>query len=143
MPQSIIDVVTILPSKVQEALKKLSKVDFADKVALSEVLLALNPTYQVKKEHAEEMGWQVYGNKPTRLLERSRPREDPAVRAYRLACYEPRTQSFCKKGLTIVHKIFDPNLWSVTFPETTDGELLKEYTMVNYPVFNSVVSYLS
>lgn len=102
-----------------------------------------HPFYKGCVRHCEEMSWHVYGNKPTRLLKRTRPREDPAITQYRLESYEPITKSICKKALSIVHKIFDANLYSVRFKENANATLLKEYTRKKYPRFNDVVNYLA
>lgn len=94
-------------------------------------------------EHMEEMEVHLYGEKPQELLKRVRPREDPAITDYRLQSYEPTTTSTAEKALSIVNKIFNPKLYSIRFDESQDAEYLKDYSMVNYPGFNSVVHYLS
>jgi len=99
--------------------------------------------YEATVEHADEMSWHVYGKKPVRLLNRARPREDPAITAYRLDSYEPITQSVCKKALSIVHKIFDTNLYSVHFEDSAEAKALKDYTTEYYPEFNSLMNYLA
>ena len=105
--------------------------------------------YESCKEHYETMAVHVYGTKPVKLLERIRPREDQAIRDYRLQSYEPTTKAICGKALSITSKIFNPKLYSVRFEEGDAGRLneyrkiLKEYTTESYPVFNSVMSYLS
>jgi hypothetical protein len=93
-------------------------------------------------EHAEEMSWHLYGETPTELLERSRPREDPEVRAYRIANYEPTTKASADKALNIVSKMFNPNLFSVRWKEeTTSSKTLKDYSLDYYPDFNSVINF--
>lgn len=100
--------------------------------------------YAACMERAEEMGWHVYGRKPERLLKRARPREDPAITIYRLESYEPVTKPVCKKALAITHKIFDSNLHSIRFDESNPkAKKLKDYSLENYPRFNSVVNYLA
>jgi len=94
-------------------------------------------------DHMEEMEVHLYGEKPEKLLKRVRPREDPAITEYRLESYEPTTTSTAEKALSIVNKIFNPKLYSIRFDEGTDQDILKDYTMVNYPGFNNVVHYLS
>lgn len=130
----VIDVTTAFQDGFLERLKKLAK-DDKDEFK--------HENYKACKDHAEEMSWHVYGTKPERLLRRVRPREDPSITTYRIDSYEPITQSVCKKALSIVHKIFDPNLYSVRFEEGTDAELLEEYTSEYYPRFNNVVNYLA
>ncbi len=131
----MIDVTTVVDGAFIESLKKIIK--DSDKDDLK------HENYKECKDHAEEMSWHVYGTKPERLLRRTRPREDPSITTYRLESYEPITQSVCKKALSIVHKIFDPNLYSIRFEESAQAKELQEYTLENYPHFNSVVNYLS
>jgi len=99
--------------------------------------------YMAAKEHAEEMSWHVYGVKPETLLKRVRPREDPAITQYRLDSYEPITKSICKKALSITHKVFNSKLYSIRFDEDEKAQLLKKYTLEDYPRFNSIVNYLA
>lgn len=113
------------------------------------LILMLNPEgyrhdcYKECVEHAEEMAWHFYGTKPTDLLERSRPREDPEVRSYRLENYEPTTKSAADKAVHITSKIFNPNLYSIRWSEETkSSEALKEYTLEYYPKYNSIVDYM-
>lgn len=101
--------------------------------------------YQAAKDHFEEMSWHVYGKKPDKLLERMRPREDPAIKAYRLESYEPITKSKCKKALSILHKVFNSKLYSIRFTDEKkkEEEILKDYTLENYPRFKSIVNYFA
>lgn len=99
--------------------------------------------YKAAKEHCEEMSWHVYGTKPDSLLKRVRPREDPAITAYRLDSYEPITKSICKKALSIIHKIFNSKLYSIRFDEDEKAQTLKKYSLEDYPRFNSIVNYLA
>lgn len=101
--------------------------------------------YKAAKDHFEEMSWHVYGKKPIRLLERVRPREDPAITQYRLQSYEPITKSKCNKAITILNKVFNPKLYSIRFTDDKkkEGEILKSYTLQEYPRFNSIVNYFS
>ena len=93
-------------------------------------------------EHAEEMSWHLYGVTPTELLSRARPREDPEITAYRLANYEPTTKSAADKAINVVSKIFNPNLYSIRWKDTTSsGDELKKYTMEDYPEHNTLVNF--
>ncbi len=116
-------------------LKQLLKDDQDDKLK--------HEHYKACVEHAEEMSWHVYGTKPLRLLERTRPREDPAITRYRLDSYEPITQSICKKAISIVHKIFNPTLSSIRFHDDEKSKALEKYSMEEYPVFNSLKNYFA
>jgi hypothetical protein len=100
-----------------------------------------HPCYHECCEHAEEMSWHLYGEEPTDLLKRSRPREDPAVTAYRIENYEPLTKASADKAINIVSKIFNPNLYSIIFPKDSGAKELEQYTIEDYPVFNSVVNF--
>lgn len=103
-----------------------------------------HPRYAASVDHAEEMSWHVYGSKPAKLLEKTRPREENEIKEYRLASYQPITKPICKKALNVVYKIFSPNLYSIRFPEdSAKGKQLKEYTETQYPIFRSVVNYVA
>ena len=102
-----------------------------------------HPHYKKAVELADEMSWHVYGTKPEELLKRVRPREDPEITRYRLDSYEPITQSICKKAIAITHKVFNSKLYSIRFKEDAKSQELKQYSLENYPRFNSVVSYLA
>lgn len=93
--------------------------------------------------HYEEMAVHVYGTKPAALLDKVRPREDPAIKEYRLASYEAVTKSTCKRALNVVGKIFNPKLYSIRFGNDERAQILKKYALEDYPRFNSVVNYLS
>lgn len=99
--------------------------------------------YKEACDHYHEMAVHVSGDRPKTLLERVRPREDPAITEYRLQSYEPITKSTCKKALRIVHKIFNSKFYSIRFKEDTKSQLLKTYSMDEYPRFNNIVNYLS
>lgn len=99
--------------------------------------------YRQACDHALEMGVHLYGEKPEKLLNRVRPREDPAITAYRLESYEPTTTSTAGKALAITNKIFNPKLHAIHAGKNSDGEILFKYATVTYPVFNSIVNFLS
>lgn len=101
------------------------------------------PGYRESVDHAEEMAVHLYGDKPEKLLERVRPREDPEIRNYRLESYEPTTKSTAEKGVSLTNKIFNPKLYGIQPADGEAGELLFNYSMVEYPVFNSIVNFLS
>lgn len=99
--------------------------------------------YKDACEHYEEMAVHVYGTQPRALLEKIRPREDPEIREYRLASYRPITKSTCKKAINVINKIFNPKFSSIRFEDNAKAQLLKKYSLEDYPRFNSVVNYLS
>lgn len=94
-------------------------------------------------EHADEMSWHLYGEKPLKLLERTRPREDEEIKNYRIENYEPITKSAADKCINIVSKIFNPNISSIRQPKdkTSSSQALWEYSMLYYPEHNSVVNF--
>ncbi len=93
-------------------------------------------------EHAEEMSWHLYGEKPEALLQRVRPREDDEVKNYRLENYEPLTKASADKAINIVSKIFNPNLYSIRWEDKGSGaKNLEIYTLEEYPVFNTIVNF--
>lgn len=122
-----------------ETLKRLKKLIQEDEKTCDQK----HEYYKASVEHFEVMSWHVYGTKPDKLLQRNRPHEDPQIRAYRLESYEPTTKSTCKKAINIVHKIFNPKLYSIRFEDSTEAKKLEKYTLEEYPRFNSVVNYLS
>lgn len=102
-----------------------------------------HPSYQDCVEHAEEMAWHFYGTTPLELLNRSRPREDPEVKQYRLDNYEPTTKSAADKALHITSKIFNPTLYSIRWAEQNKtNDDLKKYTLEEFPKYNSIVNFM-
>lgn len=100
-------------------------------------------SYRHTVDHAEEMSVHLSGTKPEKLLKRVRPREDPAITAYRLQSYEPTTESTAGKALTITGKIFKSKTGAIKPADGSDGQKLYQWGTVNYPVFNSVMNFLS
>lgn len=100
--------------------------------------------YKETVEHAKEMGVHAWGEKPYKILEDARPREDPAVRKYRLDSWEPITESDFDKAISILQKIFNPKLYSITFPaqpsgvKLTEEETLERYLLEFYPEYDSI-----
>lgn len=101
------------------------------------------PGYRESVDHAEAMAVHLYGDLPEKLLQRVRPREDPEIRKYRLESYEPTTKSTAEKGVSLTNKIFNPKLYGIKPGDGESAEILYTYSMVEYPVFNSIVNFLS
>lgn len=95
--------------------------------------------YKKAVDHAEEMSVHILGIKPVRILERVRPREDAAVRDYRLQSYEPITTAAADKAMFTVQKMMNPKLWNITFPEA--GKDLEQYLFKDYPYYGSLMTY--
>lgn len=103
-----------------------------------------HPSYVECCDHASQMSVHLYGTKPFTLLNRVRPREDIETKSYRIESYEATTKSTAGKALSILAKMFNPVLYSIRWKDqTSDGEKLENYTMKEYPEFNSVVNFLS
>jgi hypothetical protein len=101
------------------------------------------PMYKDCVDHADDMSVHMYGKKPVKILDRVRPREDPAVKKYRLDSWESFTKSTADKALTIVNKMSNPTLYSIRWDKTsTQIEELKKWTMEYYPIHNSVTGYM-
>src|SRR5690349_17571094 len=88
--------------------------------------------YQACCDHADDMAVHVYGAKPDKILTRTRPREDPDVKTYRLESWEPITKSTCQKGISIVSKMSNPSLFGIRPGKGSDGAALHKYGMEDY-----------
>jgi len=100
--------------------------------------------YQTCCDCADAMAIHIYGDKPIKLLERTRPREPEEVMRYRIENYEPTTKATATKGISILNKIFNPWLYEIKWKEqTTNGKKLQDYTLEYYPDFNSIVKFMS
>lgn len=101
-----------------------------------------HPLHQLACKLAKEMSVHVYGTKPDELLARVRPGEDAEITNYRLDNYEPTTKAPAGKAIKITSKIFNPNLSSIVFPPDNENSAkLRDYTMLYYPTYNSIVVY--
>jgi hypothetical protein len=95
-------------------------------------------------DHAEEMGIHIYGNKPTEILKRVRPREPEEIRKYREDNYEATTKATASRALSVLAKIFNPDNYSIKWQNmTTNGTKLQSFALENYPKHNSIVKFLS
>lgn len=100
--------------------------------------------YHEACEHAEEMSVHLYGKRPVKLLQKVRPREDAETTRYRLSSYEATTKSTAGKALSILAKIFNPTIFSIVWDDPgSDAKMLQNYTMVEYPEFNSIIKFLA
>jgi hypothetical protein len=100
--------------------------------------------YKTTCAHAEAMGVHIYGDKPTDLLQRVRPREPDEIKKYREENYEPTTKSTANRGLSILAKIFNPWLYEIKWPDqSVNGKKLEDFTLQYYPRHNSIVSFLA
>lgn len=105
--------------------------------------------YQATIEHAEEMAVHAWGEKPIKILDKARPREDEAVKQYRIDSWEPITQSDFDKAIYITQKGFNTKLFSINFPPQPAGvklaetETLEHYTRKIFPLFDNVFNFFS
>jgi hypothetical protein len=97
--------------------------------------------YGLSVDHATDMAVHIYATKPLKLLNRVRPREDPAVKQYRLESYEPVTTATADKAMTTAQKIMNPKLYTIKFPES--GQELEQYLFQEYPYYRNVMSYVN
>lgn len=134
--------INYLPPDLLVRLTKLC-IDHSEKDACRQLEEVCQDQYKEACDHYAEMAVHVFGSKPETLLRRVRPREDEEVRKYRLDSFEPITKSTCKKALNVVHKIFNPDGYSIRFDSEKRAQLLKTYSLEEYPRFNSVVNYMA
>ncbi len=97
--------------------------------------------YVLSVDHAADMAVHIYAAKPLKLLNRVRPREDPAVKQYRLESYEPITTATSDKAMSTVQKIMNPKLYTIKFPES--GKDLEQYVFQNYPYYRNMMVYVN
>lgn len=100
--------------------------------------------YKKTVECAEKMRIHVYGDKPVELLKRVRPGEPDEIQKYRAENYEPTTKSTAAKALSIVSKIFNPSLSTITWKDQSEsGKRLQKFALEDFPKTNSVIKFLS
>ena len=100
--------------------------------------------YEKTVKLADAMRIHVYGDKPKDILERVRPGEPAEIKAYRLENYEPTTKSTASKALSVVGKIFNPSLSTISWKDqSSNGKKLQEYMLEYYPKTNSIVKFMS
>jgi hypothetical protein len=100
--------------------------------------------YKTTVEIADKMRIHIYGDKPTEILKRVRPREPEEIKKYREENYEPTTKATASKALSIVGKIFNPALFKIQWKkQTANGQKLADYTLQYFPRYNSIIKFLS
>src|SRR6478735_5659700 len=97
--------------------------------------------YKQTVDEATDMSVHIHGNKPIKLLNRVRPREDPEVKKYRLESYEPITTATADKAIVTVQKIMNPKLWTIKFDKS--AQELEQYLFKNYPFYGNVMTYVN
>jgi hypothetical protein len=100
--------------------------------------------YKTTVECAKKMRVHVYGDRPDDILDRVRPREPDEIKNYRKENYEPTTKATASKALSVVSKIFNPNLSQIRWQEqSNNGKKLQDYALQNYPKHNSIINFLA
>jgi hypothetical protein len=100
--------------------------------------------YKTTVETYNRMRIHIYGDKPTDILKRTRPREPEEITTYRLDNYEPTTKATSSKALSVVSKIFNPTLFQISWKDqTNNGKKLQDFTLQYFPKHNSVLKLLS
>lgn len=101
-----------------------------------------HPNYASCVKHAQDMAVHVYGDKPSEILDIARPREEEAIKEYRLQNFQPVTKAPTNKAITVLNKIFNPTLYSEIYPNSDESNQLKKYCREEFPNYNSVISFI-
>ena len=90
-----------------------------------------------------------YEAKPDNILQRVRPREDDAVKDYRLNSYVPITFSFIQRVMNYLQRLFNPALFTLRFTDADtqtgridDTESIRSYLTTDLPRYGSLTGYL-
>jgi hypothetical protein len=103
-----------------------------------------HPLYHKTVKCAERMSVHIYGEKPTEILDRVRPREPDEIKSYRKENYEPTTKATASKALSVISKIFNPSLYQIKWKDQSNsGAELERYTLEYFPKHNSIIKFLS
>jgi len=102
--------------------------------------------YDKSVEAMHNMGVHMTGDDPKKLLEIKRPNEDKAAKQYRLDSYKPKTKSSANKATSIINRIYNERLFSITFPPmpselVTPENSLQKYLTKDMPLYVSLMNY--
>lgn len=94
----------------------------------------------------ENMGVHMTGDSPEKLLNIKRPNEDKEAKRYRLDSYKPKTKSSANKATSIINRIYNERLFSITFPENpstlvSDEDILQTYLTEEMPLYVSLTNF--
>lgn len=94
----------------------------------------------------ENMGVHMTGDNPKKLLDIKRPNEDSEAKKYRLDSYKPKTKSSASKATSIINRIYNERLFSITFPENpsqlvSDEAILQTYLTEGMPLYISLTNF--
>ena len=95
----------------------------------------------------ENMGVHMTGDNPKKLLDIKRPNEDKEAKTYRLESYKPKTKSSANKATSIINRIYNERLFSITFPKNpstlvSDEDTLQTYLTEEMPLYVSLINFL-
>ena len=82
--------------------------------------------YDKTVEAMHNMGVHMTGDNPKKLLDIKRPNEDKIAKKYRLDSYKPKTKSSANKATSIINRIYNERLFSITFPPMPNDTIKEE-----------------
>jgi len=102
--------------------------------------------YDKSVEAMNNMGVHMTGDNPKKLLDITRPNEDKVAKKYRLDSYKPKTKSSANKATSIINRIYNDRLFSITFPSMPKDTIKPEDSLQNYltkdmPLYISLMNY--
>ena len=101
--------------------------------------------YNESVEAMNNMGVHMTGDNPKKLLDIKRPNEDKDAKKYRLDSYEPKTKASANKATSIINRIYNERLFSITYPpmpNTVKPEnSLQKYLTEKMPLYVSLMNY--
>lgn len=103
--------------------------------------------YTESVEAMENMGIHMTGDDPKRLLDIKRPNEDKEAKKYRLDSYKPKTKASANKATSIINRIYNERLFSISFPPIKtnlikDEDSLQNYLTKDMPLYVSLMNYI-
>lgn len=100
--------------------------------------------YEDSVEKYEEIDLHVEGEKPSELIEKSRPNESEEMRKYRVDSFEPLTKSTVWRVFNSLGKIRKSKDWAIKYditavpPRVIEKESPQAYLSYNFPKYGSV-----
>jgi len=128
-------------------------VDFSDEQQVSNYVKALTSRngiqWEYRKEaveHCEELSVHFNGEKPTKILNDTRPNEPSDIKKYRADVFQPITKSKAKKIVNILQRINNSKNYSIQYPSEISSLLneddLEDYCTEYYPYYNNIVQWV-
>jgi hypothetical protein len=101
--------------------------------------------YAESVKHMHAMGIHMTGDDPKDLLDIKRPNENAEAKQYRLDSYKPKTKASASKATSIINRIYNDRLFSITFPEDPaqikPEDNLQTYLNEELPLYVSLTNY--